>query len=110
MEEKLICAILSNIKDVEFIRGNFWIKTKKGYIKICRIQKFIIEKVEIKKGNFFRKPIYKEKIKYLQEWSYELSFLDYNFNIDGSIYEEIKTKRDEYLYNMIIEELDSLCK
>jgi hypothetical protein len=110
MEDKLICAMLSNIKDVTFRHGNFWLKTNKDYIRIIQSQKYIFEKVETRKGNFFMKPIYVEQYKYLQEWTYELIFQNYEFNIDGSVYDKIKKKRNKYLSKQINKELDALCK
>ena len=110
MEDKLICAMLSNIKDVTFSHGNYWLKTKKDYIRIIKSQKYIIEKVETRKRNFFMKPIYAEQCKYLQEWTYELIFQNYKFNIDSSVYEKIKKKRNKYLSKQTNKELDGLCK
>ena len=110
MEDKLICAMLSNIKDVTFCHGNYWLKTKKNYIQIIKSQKYIVEKVETRKGNFFMKPIFAEQRKYLQEWTYELIFQNYKFNIDGSIYEKIKKKRNKHLSEQTNKELDDLCK
>ena len=110
MEQKLICAMLSNIQNVNLSHGNFWLKTKDDYIKVIKSQKYIVEKVETKKGNFFSNPIYREECKYLQEWTYELIFKDYKFNIEKAVYDEIKTKRSEYLSNQVNEELDELCK
>ena len=48
-------------------------------------------------------------MQYLQEWTYELIFQNYRFNIDGSVYEKIKKKRNKYLSKQVNEELDSLC-
>lgn len=110
MKDKLICAMLSNIKDVTCKNGNFWLETKDDYIRVITTQKFIIEKVEDRKGNFFRKTTYREYRNYLQEWTYELVFKKFRFDLDKSVYEKIKEKRNEYIAKKIDEELDNLCK
>lgn len=110
MEQKLICAMLNNIQDVDLNQGNLWLKTKDDYIRIIKSQKYIVEKVETKKNNFFSKSIYREQCKYLQEWTYELIFKDYKFNIEKVVYDQIKTKRSEHLSNQVNAELDALCK
>ena len=38
MEQKLICAMLSNIQNVNLSHGNFWLKTKDDYIKVIEIE------------------------------------------------------------------------
>jgi hypothetical protein len=114
MKDKIICALFNNIKDVDFFTqfgsDNICLKTKKGYIKIVKTQKYIIELAETRKGNFFRKAIYSEKCKYIKEWTYELFFDNYQFNIDSYVYDELVSKRNEYLLKQVNKELDDLCK
>lgn len=94
--------MLNNIKHVTCIHDNFWLKTKNDYIRLIRTQKYIIEKVETRKGGFLRKPIYAEQCKYLQEWTYELIFKNHKFYVDSSVYEKIKKRREEHLFKKLI--------
>ena len=108
MKSKLINAMLNNIKNIKCYHGNFWLKTKNDYIRVIKSQKYIIEKVETRKGNFFCKPIYAEQCKYIQEWNYELIFENFKCKVDEDLYNKIEKKRKKHLLKIRNKELNKL--
>jgi hypothetical protein len=110
MKDKLLKAMLNNVEKIQFYYENYNLETKIGCIRLFKNQKYIIEKVEIRKGTWFRKALYERERRYIQEYHYEITFNGMKFEVEESEYNKIKKKRGKYLLKRQSEELDKLIK
>lgn len=109
MKGKLLCALLSNVKDIDYVHGNFWLQTKQGWISLCKSKKYIIETIIIRKGTWFTKAIIREQSKYINEYDYELLYLDKEYEVDEEDYIKIYQEYNRLKNEAIEKELDELC-
>ena len=109
IKEKLICVLNNNIKDLEFFSSRIWLRVDNYYIQIYKNQKYNTETIEVRKGNFFFKPKYIEKTNLLGEYYYILTYQEFEFNVEESLYLSLLEKTKEYKLKSIIDKLDKLC-
>lgn len=67
------------------------------------------ENIEIRKGTWFTRAIIREQSKYINEYSYELLYLDKKYDVDEEDYSKINQEYKRLKNGAIEKELDKLC-